>query len=677
MKIFLSVIFLFLFSTHSVYAQVSDSLYKALPDSLKPIDRNKPSIKEVRHILSQAGVSFPTQRYSTELDKMVTEFKRETKASGDKEIKIYNTLTLGKYFAKLSFYEEALSCFRNVMTYIGDKGDHDDILGEAYREIAGVFTLTSRQDSAIINLYKALAISKAGKDLAGVNAVYEKSFVIYYKLELFDKAIYYNNLFLSYLSNEKWSNRYTDNYLSNSLCYSKIFEKTGKAADADSARTIAERVMREKRKDSLYWWGGCYTFLGYLSFYKKNYKEALAYFDSSLVDKYRVNDIYYNNSSRKYFYRALCLINTGSYEEGKKALDATKAPDFYDQRLVNQVLYDYAVSKQDWKAAFNYHKEFVRYSDSLKLVKNNGIVLDAEQKYAVAAKQTAITELQNKGLEDEKRQDFIITMTVISVLVLFVVIIGLHGLFRRARLRRISERQQLAGELYKMEVDMNDERAMQQLEWQSVISGQRKEIAVSFHDEIITGIASFRDRLALNKQKVDEYEAEMKAILPGLEEDAKALYTQASDFFENMHRSGLTDVGNYDSISLLQNLSARFADEKVLKVICQCNEEEIKKHFTNTIHYELYLVIKEAIANIIKHANATQVNIRVFLKDQICTFTVADNGKGFDLSAINAGFGLQSIEKRIKNIGGNVQVNSDDEHRGTVLKGSFPVLYIE
>jgi signal transduction histidine kinase len=56
---------------------------------------------------------------------------------------------------------------------------------------------------------------------------------------------------------------------------------------------------------------------------------------------------------------------------------------------------------------------------------------------------------------------------------------------------------------------------------------------------------------------------------------------------------------------------------------------------------DLFLLFKEAINNVAKHANATIVKVAITCTSGVLTLTVADNGKGFDLRGESRGNGLQ------------------------------------
>lgn len=78
------------------------------------------------------------------------------------------------------------------------------------------------------------------------------------------------------------------------------------------------------------------------------------------------------------------------------------------------------------------------------------------------------------------------------------------------------------------------------------------------------------------------------------------------------------------------------------------------------IRHNVFLVIKEAFNNIIKHANATQAYFKVDFVSQTLSFTIRDNGKGLEYDKTNSfSDGLINMKKRIDDINGKIKINSE------------------
>jgi signal transduction histidine kinase len=63
------------------------------------------------------------------------------------------------------------------------------------------------------------------------------------------------------------------------------------------------------------------------------------------------------------------------------------------------------------------------------------------------------------------------------------------------------------------------------------------------------------------------------------------------------------------------------------------------------------MVVKEALNNILKHANATEVSIRLTRVENNLILYIHDNGKGIDLETIRQfGNGLKNMKKRMNDL---------------------------
>jgi signal transduction histidine kinase len=268
----------------------------------------------------------------------------------------------------------------------------------------------------------------------------------------------------------------------------------------------------------------------------------------------------------------------------------------------------------------------------------------------------------------EKKDNKTKAITTVIVLILIIAILLLVWYYKQLQLKKEKEKQQLAYNLAKAETKMENERAAQQIKQEHLIKEQREKISKNIHDEINSGLAALR--FYITDLKSSATESKTKEVLAKVEEEAEHLYLQARDFMNNLNAD--KTIANYNVLSLLENLAARFNDESILHIENKIDEAGIEKNFTAKQHYEMYSVIKEAITNIIKHAGASKAIISIAFNDNRCEFFVADNGKGFNRQQIKEGLGLKSLESRIVDeLHGELKINSTA--KGTVVSGSFPV----
>jgi two-component system NarL family sensor kinase len=82
----------------------------------------------------------------------------------------------------------------------------------------------------------------------------------------------------------------------------------------------------------------------------------------------------------------------------------------------------------------------------------------------------------------------------------------------------------------------------------------------------------------------------------------------------------------------------------------------------------LFRILQEILNNIIKHAQATQIKIKLDYAEAVLQLQVSDNGVGFNagLPEKQLGMGLQNIQKRAGIIGGNVTIASSPDEGTTI-----------
>ena len=88
----------------------------------------------------------------------------------------------------------------------------------------------------------------------------------------------------------------------------------------------------------------------------------------------------------------------------------------------------------------------------------------------------------------------------------------------------------------------------------------------------------------------------------------------------------------------------------------------------------LFRIAQEALNNVAKHAQATQVDLRIDADADEMTLTISDNGKGFDpvtAEARSTRLGMTTMQERVTAAGGSLELESRPG-KGTTLKARVP-----
>lgn len=100
-------------------------------------------------------------------------------------------------------------------------------------------------------------------------------------------------------------------------------------------------------------------------------------------------------------------------------------------------------------------------------------------------------------------------------------------------------------------------------------------------------------------------------------------------------------------------------------------------HVPAEVRHNVFLVVKESLTNIVHHAQATEVQLRVVSDEKSGRVFIADNGRGFSANGKgeerNGSDGLKNMRQRMSEIGGQLEIDSTPG-KGTRILLQFPWL---
>jgi signal transduction histidine kinase len=131
-----------------------------------------------------------------------------------------------------------------------------------------------------------------------------------------------------------------------------------------------------------------------------------------------------------------------------------------------------------------------------------------------------------------------------------------------------------------------------------------------------------------------------------------------------------------DNLPRFAEYVGRFADEffEVSSVRCWQEIPTDLPHLllTAEVRHNVFLAVKEGFNNVLKHASATQLWLRLSLEDSQVRLEIEDNGRGFDPQTQPRGNGLENMKARLHECGGSVEVRTA-VGKGTRLRFCFPL----
>jgi signal transduction histidine kinase len=222
---------------------------------------------------------------------------------------------------------------------------------------------------------------------------------------------------------------------------------------------------------------------------------------------------------------------------------------------------------------------------------------------------------------------------------------------------------------------------------------KREEVRKKLLRKLISAQEEERSRIA--RELHDEASQDLAALALNLEAGADALPDKYRNVAEKLRLIKAQLVYTLDGIrslalglrpSALDDLGLSMATEWYVKDFLVKRGLDVKvdfiKHKTKLPSYTatmLFRIIQEALTNIVKHAKATEVKVRLETSESKATLVVEDNGKGFDVSSAlgqegeRQSLGLHGMAERASLLGGTFNIDSGIG-QGTRLHVEVPIV---
>ena len=232
------------------------------------------------------------------------------------------------------------------------------------------------------------------------------------------------------------------------------------------------------------------------------------------------------------------------------------------------------------------------------------------------------------------------------------------------------EKNQISGTL-SSGIDITRVSQIEKLQMEALHHGQeneRRRLARELHDGLVQTLSAVNINLnvleeGVNKLDPDERNAYKKA-LHFLKEAIKDTRTISHDLMPyGLELSGL--------VTAIQNLSKKVPESITVDFAYGDNIGRLNQH----LELGIYRILQELINNIVKHADADTIQIKLLRNDEIISLQVEDNGSGFsgtlDEVKLN-GMGLRNITTRVISLNGKLDFESR-RRKGVRVQAVFPI----
>ena len=200
------------------------------------------------------------------------------------------------------------------------------------------------------------------------------------------------------------------------------------------------------------------------------------------------------------------------------------------------------------------------------------------------------------------------------------------------------------------------------------IEAEQKRIAYALHDQMGQDLTVLRVHVSRILRRWSDDDA-LTGIVRQMGDILDNTGTSIRRIIADLRPLALDDFG----VGVAAKILAHEIEEASGVCIDFTTEGEFKD-LPENYHTSLYRMLQECLTNVVKHAHATEVAVRLMKSADEVRLTVADDGRGFAESpqAAPGHYGLLSIQERAEQLGGHVAVSSAPGH-GTKVTIAVPV----
>ncbi len=582
--------------------------------------------------------------------------------------------------------------YGNRALNLAREADYPKGIAQAYNDLGIIYIDRSEYGKAIDLFQKAMEIRRKLNDKAGMGSLYNKIGIVYQKqgklkealqnqiraLKIYEGLGQY--LWIGYCLNNIAIVHLNLGNLQKSLEYNlealtyrkKMNDVYGEAGSYGNIANVYQR-LKDTAKAASYYKKALETFrqlnngegisamlsnLGNIYLAQGRNQKALEMLEESLAIREKMGD-------RKAISSSLIKIgeaytNLGQYDKASEALyrgmrtaQKIDVPEEEMAAYLNMAKM-YAMAER-LDSAFVYTRRYIALKDSVYDQRLKQQIVEVQVKY-----ETGKMEKDNQLLSQKVQlKEAHIKQQKTNLLLLIFIIITITGaaifLFYR---RNQKQKAALDAEIIR--------HNQQQLK--AVIAGQeneRRRIARELHDGVGQRLAAIKlgwEKMVDNLKKSKQYE--------DLKEMANLLDAASKEVREISHQMMPKELEQFGLPSAVKNMLNTTL--KNTGIDYEFNRFGLKKRLPTIIEMNLFRVLQEMTVNVIKHANATRIDVRLLNRNNKLVLIFEDNGKGFDPKAAGRGIGMINIVGRVKAMDGEMNIESSPG-KGTTIRLRIPV----
>ncbi len=309
----------------------------------------------------------------------------------------------------------------------------------------------------------------------------------------------------------------------------------------------------------------------------------------------------------------------------------------------------YAYEKMgDYKNALNYNNKYLEIFDEVSTGRFDKANQEIETRYAINKIETEYKEKEKLIKERQDRnQKLLLLFASLFILAGFIFYFYYQNLMLKQKNKLKDIDAKLQYKIISATLDGQDQ--------------ERNKISGILHDHVSALLSSVGLHLSAFESNLDQTQIA----------DLKKTRTLLKDAHDKVR-----DLSHELVPPLLVKLGLQFA----LKDLCENNSNSIIKfeffsalpkdrRFNPEFETKMFFIVSELLNNVMKHSNASKAKLSLEELGNQLHITIEDNGKGFDTKNISKsnGFGITQIRARVKNMNGDMKINSKLNQGTTIV----------
>jgi signal transduction histidine kinase len=521
-------------------------------------------------------------------------------------------------------------------------------LAAAYANLGTVYGMQNKDDLSSNYYSKAIDIFIMLRDTQSIATIYGNAGSIYANQSEYKKAVEFANKSLLYAISEKDTYSIVRAYRNLAESYSYLNEPVLE----EKYTRVAFEIAQKSNNEILQMNSGSY----FANWLNENSKP-----DSAILVIQNTYNIAVKNNYPDDIIDALSEWAWGYILKGgiKKANEKLKAAkQIVDINSVSpltkhfylSVLLDAQKATGNYKEALTTTEAMQQINDSLSTTLTKNGLLSLSNRLNKIEEEN---RLLLKEIEIKKQRNWLTLLSAGSIILLGG---GVFYFFYNRKKLQIKNQQVIA-----MEKEQELIATKSNLEGQLL---ERSRISKEIHDELGSSLTSISLLTEVLKKRLDTTQ----------NPEVNKISDTSADMVDKMNEIIWALNTSNDTITSLIAYTRKFANNFLQDAGIELQFEEsllrAQIPIEGTIRRNIYLTVKEAINNVVKHSGANKVIIKVTAAQNLI-IEIKDNGKGIRLlEQPTFRNGLNNMKKRMEDIGGSIDISSNN---GTLVTLSYPI----